>query len=104
MPLRTLGQLRKIGREFAVVAWMHRRERLCADEAVRDATAHSFKSIEQLADALGANPAEFFTSDLPKGVVSRRGLNDLTAKIGGLTDDDLLWLGRIVDAALAPRR
>ena len=45
------------------------------------ATAPSFKSIEQLAGALDADPAEFFTSDLPEGVVSRRQFNDLTAKI-----------------------
>lgn len=68
------------------------------------ATAASFKSIEALADALAVDPAEFFTSELVDGVVARRALNDITAKMGGLSDEDLGWLSKIVDAALAPRR
>lgn len=63
-----------------------------------------FRVIEQLSGALGVDPAELFTSELPEGQLKRSNLTNVTARLASLTDDDLRWLEEIVDAALKPRR
>ena len=67
-------------------------------------TGVSFATIEKLAEALQVDPAELFTAELPGGSFQRKPLTDLTAKLATLRTDDVLWIGKIVDAALAPRR
>jgi transcriptional regulator with XRE-family HTH domain len=66
-------------------------------------TGVSFATVEKLASALQIDPAELFTADLPTGSLQRQPLSDLTVKLAGLRSDDIKWLTRIVEAALAPK-
>ena len=63
----------------------------------------SFRVVGQLADALGVDPAELFTPDLPSGSLRRLPLNDITSRLASLDDNDLRWLGNLIEAALRPR-
>lgn len=67
-------------------------------------TGVSFGTIEKLASALGVDPAELFTANLPAGAWRGTSLSDLTAKLAGAKQEDLVWVSRIVEAALSPRR
>lgn len=67
-------------------------------------TGARFGSIEKIAAALEVDPAELFTADLPKSSLRRKALTDVTAKLAGLSDDDLAWVGGVLDAALKRRR
>ena len=62
-----------------------------------------FGVITQLADALGVDPAELFTPDLPAGQLQRSTLTEITVRLARLGDDELKWLTGIVEAALRPR-
>lgn len=63
----------------------------------------SFGTIEKLATALKVDPAELFTSELPGSALERR-TGNITAKLAGLTPEEISWLTGVVDAALKPRR
>ena len=67
------------------------------------ASAHSFASIERLADALQIDPAELFTYELGGRPYERMALTDLVAKIADLKDPELRWLSGIVGASLKAR-
>lgn len=62
-----------------------------------------FGLIGQLADALGVDPAELFTPDLPAGHLQRATLTEITSRLASLGDDDLRWVNGIIEAALRPR-
>ena len=62
-----------------------------------------FGVITQLADALGVDPAELFTPNLPAGELQRSTLTGITSRLASLGDHELLWLKGVVDAALRPR-
>ena len=62
-----------------------------------------FPVIERLAAALEVDPAEFFTTEVPSGVIRRGAFLDISTRIAGLSGADLAWLSGIVEAALAPR-
>ncbi|MBU0658697.1 helix-turn-helix domain-containing protein [Parablastomonas sp. CN1-191] len=64
----------------------------------------SFGTIEKLAAALGVDPAELFTTELPGGALERRAAGDLAAKIANVKSEDVPWLTGIVEAALKPKR
>lgn len=66
-------------------------------------TGASFRSIERIANALRVDPAEFFTTELPAGVHDRVGLANITARLAGLSDNDLIWVNTLLDAALKSR-
>lgn len=63
-----------------------------------------FGVITQLADALGVDPAELFTPDLPAGQLQRSTLTEITSRLASLGDAELKWVRGIVDAAMRPRR
>lgn len=63
-----------------------------------------FGVITQIAHALEVDPAELFTPDLPGGQLQRSKLNDLTIRLAGIGDSELLWLSELIDAALRPKR
>lgn len=67
-------------------------------------TGVSFGTVEKLAHALGVDPAELFTSDLPEGALQRGPLTELTSKLANLNSEDLDWLTSIVSAALARKK
>jgi transcriptional regulator with XRE-family HTH domain len=69
----------------------------------RGVTAPRFPNIEKLASALEVDPAELFTPDLATGAGERRALTDVVARLSGLSDRDLRWVDRLLDAALMPR-
>lgn len=63
-----------------------------------------FRVIEQLSHALGIDPAELFTSELPDGQLKRVALTNVTARLASLNDSDLQWLENVIEATLKPRR
>lgn len=62
-----------------------------------------FGVIEKLASALGIDPAELFTSELPSGHIRNETLVYLTSRLAALSESDLNWIKGIVDAALKRR-
>lgn len=67
------------------------------------ASGARFPNIQHIADALKIDPAELFISDAAHGRDMRRPLVDLTVKLSGLSDADLLWVTNLLEAALAAR-
>jgi len=66
-------------------------------------TGASFTTIEALAQALQVEPAEFFTA-LPQGGGTANGtLLEITMRLAALPEAELLWLRKLIDAALRPR-
>jgi transcriptional regulator with XRE-family HTH domain len=66
-------------------------------------TGARFPSIERIATALGIDPAELFSPDIPQGSGQRAALTNMTARLSGLSDRDLVWVDQLLDAALKPR-
>lgn len=62
-----------------------------------------FGVITQLAEALGVDPAELFTDDLPSGQLKRGTLMDITTRIASLSESELRWLRNLIEAALRPK-
>jgi transcriptional regulator with XRE-family HTH domain len=67
------------------------------------ASGARFGVITQLAEALGVDPAELFTPDLPNGQLQRSTLTEITIRLANLGDSELKWLKDILDAALRPK-
>ena len=65
-------------------------------------TGARFGVIERLADALGVDPAELFTSEIPAGAINRRTFNDITTQLATLPEADLAWVRELLKAALKP--
>ena len=59
-----------------------------------------FGVITKLSEALGVDPAELFTPDLPTGQLQRSTLTEITSRLASLRDGELRWLKGILDAAL----
>ena len=64
------------------------------------ATGARFPSIERLAQAVQVDPAELFTSDLPKGSMNRGAFGEISAKLAPLPESDLVWISALLDVAL----
>jgi transcriptional regulator with XRE-family HTH domain len=64
------------------------------------ATGARFPSIERLAQAVQVDPAELFTSELPKGAMNRGAFGEISAKLAPLPESDLLWISALLDVAL----
>ena len=67
------------------------------------ATGARFPVIERLAEALGVDPAELFTTEVPGGAINRGPLVDLTTQLAGLSASDLRWIAGVMEAALRNR-
>ena len=67
------------------------------------ASGARFGVIAQLAEALGVDPAELFTPDLPGGQLQRSTLTDITSRLASLNESELLWLRNLLEAALQPK-
>lgn len=63
----------------------------------------SFGTIEQLSRALSVEAADLFQIDPNKSRFSAH-LNEIVGRLASLTDDDLVWVKTLLDAALKPRR
>ena len=66
-------------------------------------TGARFPSIERLAAALRIDPAELFTTELPSGATPSRARIALNARLAGLTERDIAWVDKLLDAALKTR-
>jgi transcriptional regulator with XRE-family HTH domain len=64
------------------------------------ATGARFPSIERLAQAVQVDPAELFTSELPKGSMNRGAFGEISAKLSSLPESDLAWISALLDVAL----
>lgn len=69
----------------------------------RGVSGARFPNIARLAVALQVDPAELFTPDLPKGAGQRRELTNVMSRLSALSDNDLVWVGALLDAALKTR-
>jgi transcriptional regulator with XRE-family HTH domain len=67
------------------------------------ASGARFGVITQLAEALDVDPAELFTPNLPAGQLQRPTLTEISIRLAGLSEGELLWLRGILEAALRPR-
>jgi transcriptional regulator with XRE-family HTH domain len=66
-------------------------------------TGARFRVISLLAEALGVDPAELFTPNLPEGELHRAPLTEIISRLGSLADNELRWLNGVIDAALKPK-
>jgi hypothetical protein len=64
------------------------------------ATVARFPSIERLAKAVQVDPAELFTSELPKGSMNRGAFGEISAKLSSLSETDLVWISSLLDVVL----
>lgn len=62
-----------------------------------------FPVIERIAAALDVDPAELFTTQLSTGAFRRGAFAALSLRLASLSETDLLWIGRIVDAVLSSK-
>jgi transcriptional regulator with XRE-family HTH domain len=62
-----------------------------------------FGVIEKLASALGIDPAELFTTELPAGQLKNDTLVGLTSRLAALNEGDLNWIKGVIDAVLKGR-
>lgn len=62
-----------------------------------------FGVITKVAQALGVDPAELFTPDLPAGRLQRATLTEISSRLAGLGDGELEWVKGIIEAALRPK-
>lgn len=62
-----------------------------------------FGVITQIAEALGVDPAELFTPDLPAGQLQKSTLTEISSRLASLGDSELKWVQGIVESALRPK-
>jgi transcriptional regulator with XRE-family HTH domain len=59
-----------------------------------------FGVIMQLAEALGVDPAELFTPNLPEGQLQRPTLTEITSRLAALGEGELKWVRDLLEVAL----
>jgi transcriptional regulator with XRE-family HTH domain len=64
------------------------------------ATGARFPVIERLAGALGVDPAELFTTEIPTGAISRGAFSAVSMKLSDLSEAELSWISDLIDVAL----
>ena len=108
-PLKArVGKLLKAARKAKgwTQAQLAEEARVSLDMIVKMETGRSggrFPTIERLAYALEIDPGElFFASPYGSGS-SNTALHDLSAKLAGLTPEELVWVTEILDAVLKRR-
>jgi transcriptional regulator with XRE-family HTH domain len=62
-----------------------------------------FPVIERLATVLAVDPAEFFTTEIASGARDRKAFTELSLRLVKLSEPDLEWATRILDAVFQPR-
>ena len=67
------------------------------------ATGARFHTIVKLSAALGIDPAELFTHELPTSALERSSLTAVIARLSTLSDKDLAWVDALLDVALKRR-
>ena len=100
-----MAELRK---RFGTLVAAHRRRIGLTQEALAEAagvsvdtiskieigaTGARFPVIERLAEALQVDPAELFSTEIPKGAIRRKAFNDLCTRLAALSPGDLAWAG-----------
>lgn len=63
----------------------------------------SFGVVSKLAGAMGVDPAELFTPNLPSGQLQRSSLTEISSRLGSLSDSELRWINGVIEAALRPK-
>jgi transcriptional regulator with XRE-family HTH domain len=109
-----MNDLRK---RFGRLLAAHRRRRGLTQEALAEAaevsidtiskieigaTGARFPIIQRLADVLDIDPAELFTTEIPAGAIRRGTFMDISLRLAQLTEPELLWIKKVIDAALEP--
>ena len=68
------------------------------------ASGARFPVIEKLADALGIDPAELFTTEIPNTAFKRGPLLDIAVTLADLPREDQVWIKGVIEAALRGRK
>jgi transcriptional regulator with XRE-family HTH domain len=66
-------------------------------------TGARFATIEKLAAQLGVDPAEFFLAHSTDQLSDQTTMNDIVARLSGLSNAELLWVERLLEVALDTR-
>lgn len=66
-------------------------------------TGARFPTIERIAKALQVDPAQLFSTEAAAGLSTSKALLDLYARLASLSDRDVVWVDRLLDAALRPK-
>ena len=66
-------------------------------------TGARFPRIERLADALHVDPAQLFTTALPADAITSEARIALYARLAALNDREIVWVDRLLSAALKPK-
>lgn len=66
-------------------------------------TGVRFPNIAKIANALGVDPAELFTSEIPSGALQRAKLANVVARLARMSDKELDWAEGVLEAALKPK-
>ena len=67
------------------------------------ATGARFHTIVKLSEALGIDPAELFTHEIPSSAIERSSLTAVIVRLSALSDKDLAWVAALLDVALKRR-
>jgi len=67
------------------------------------ATGARFGTISKLAEALDVDPAQLFSPELAQQNRRSKALDEIVAALAPLSDDDLKWVQRLLEAALTSR-
>jgi len=62
-----------------------------------------FPVIERIAAAMDIDLAELFTTQLPTGAFQNGAFAALSLRLASLSESDLRWIGRIIDAILSSK-
>lgn len=66
-------------------------------------TGARFPTIERLAEALRIDAAQLFTTELPADAATSDARIALNARLAALNDREIVWVDRLLDAALRPK-
>jgi transcriptional regulator with XRE-family HTH domain len=112
------GGMADLRKRFGQLVAAHRRRQGLTQEGLAEAADLSpemvakietgksgarFPVIERIAAALEIDPAELFTTQLPTGVFQKGAFAALSMRLVSLSESDLLWIGRIIDAILSSK-
>ena len=105
-------------RRFGLLVAAHRKRRGLTQDALAEMSGMSvdmisrietgasgarFPTISKLSEALGVDPAELFSPEVPGGARDRAVLSGVVSRLAGLSDRDLGWVSDLLEVALRRR-
>jgi len=72
-------------------------------EIERGATGASFDMIEKLAETLGVDPSEFFTTNVVNDQVKSKTIHEITALLVRQKESELLRIKQVIETLVRPK-